>query len=108
MPKKRPPRWRIIETIHEAASHTPMVSRSIQGEVTEESMKALLGLPNPLNETEQKVADFISANPGCSGKEIAAKVNISEEHFRRIFSKRLKPKGFYNEKGYRPPVKRRA
>ena len=57
-----------------------------------------------LDETAQAVARHIDANPGAYGKNIAAKVGISEEHLRRIVREKLKPLGYFNRRpGYHPP-----
>ncbi len=59
-----------------------------------------------LNETDRKVRDCIMDNPGLTGKQVAARVSISPEHFRRIYSQKLKQYGFThpgNGDGYFPP-----
>ncbi len=63
-----------------------------------------MGRPH-LNETDQKCADYIRANPGCGGKQVADEVRITFEHFRRLSLKKLKPHGFTNHgDGYYPPA----
>lgn len=59
-----------------------------------------------LNTTAQRAADFIDANPGSGGKQIADEIGITFEHFRKAIVPRLKIHGYTNPRngdGYFPP-----
>jgi hypothetical protein len=61
----------------------------------------------PLRGTAKKIADYITKSPGKLGAVIAEDCDTSYGNFRRIFSKKLRPLGFYNERdgeGYYPPM----
>jgi hypothetical protein len=53
----------------------------------------------PLGGTAAEIAKHIMENPGKAGKHIAQKCAITQDNFRRIFSRKLKPRGFYNRGG---------
>lgn len=58
----------------------------------------------PLGDTAQAAADYIRQHPGDIGDNIAKAINCTPEHFRRIFGKKLRPRGFFNNgDGYHPP-----
>lgn len=60
----------------------------------------------PLRATAQKAADYIRANPGSLGKDVASALPVSFEHFRRSIVPALKRHGFTNPRGsegYFPP-----
>lgn len=57
-----------------------------------------------LNATDENAVNYITSNPGCKGDAVAEAIHRTSEHFRRIFSNKLRNLGFYNEgDGYFPP-----
>lgn len=63
--------------------------------------------PRPkLNDTDRRIIECIKNDPGQAGKQIAEVVSVTPEHFRRIYSQKLKHYGFTNSgngDGYFPP-----
>jgi hypothetical protein len=51
----------------------------------------------------KRAAELITKTPGMLGKDIALELRCNEEHFRRVFSRELSPRGFFNRDGYQPP-----
>ncbi len=57
----------------------------------------------PLNDTDRTIAQFIADQPGEIGDTIAHQCHVSPDHFRRVFNKKLAPRGYFNRDGYHPP-----
>ena len=57
----------------------------------------------PLNDTDRTIAQFIADQPGEKGDTIAHQCHVSPDHFRRVFNKKLAPRGYFNRDGYHPP-----
>jgi hypothetical protein len=62
-----------------------------------------------MSEIEAEAAFYIREHEGCLGKEVANGVCIAQDHFRKIFVRALRPRGYRNVRrlGYFPPVKDR-
>ena len=93
------PRGVTAETVASACSTLHrLAARSGAGSETKSSEKPLTG-------KAKEAADLITESPGLKGDDIARRLGYEHgESFRRLFIEKLKPRGFHNDDGYRPPV----